>query len=78
MFVVKLLTQKIGIDVANCTPSYRHDVKLSFANGMIGALPVFNTYQDALTYCKDESLILEIQETGKWTGKLNLELGMSQ
>jgi len=47
--------QKIMIE------SYVKPLKISWANGMIGALPVFENKEDALTYINgDESLILEV------------------
>ena len=37
-------------------------VELCWAEGMIGALPVFSTKQEAVDYTGSDKLVLEIQE----------------
>jgi len=62
MYVVQLLRKEIIVSVGIQSPlSRKQTVKLSYAEGMIGALPVFDTYENALTYAKEEHLILEIE-----------------
>lgn len=39
-------------------------IDLCWASGMIGALPVFSTKQEAVDYTGSDKLVLEINETG--------------
>ena len=62
MFMVQLLRKEIIVSVGIQSPlSLKQTVKLSYAEGMIGALPVFDTHENALAYAKEEHLILEIE-----------------
>jgi len=38
-------------------------LKMSWADGMVGAVPVFEDYDSALKYCEDYALITEVHFT---------------
>ena len=57
MYVVTKLTTEANVSVAGCGVS---PIKLSFAEGMIGVLPVFNNYEAAEKYA-DGGEIFEIE-----------------
>ncbi len=58
MFVVTMITKKAEIDVYGRI----QEIELSYADGMIGALPVFDDYEKALEFCGDARFILEIEK----------------
>ncbi len=47
MFLVCRLTKEIEIEITNMLPGYKHTVPLDYAEGMIGACPVFETREAA-------------------------------
>ncbi len=55
MWGVKLLKEEIIISGLGNNVS----LHLDWADGMAGALPVFNSKEDALKYAKDENLIFK-------------------
>lgn len=57
LYCVMLLGKEVQVN----TPA-EHNVDLSWAPGMIGALPVFDTYEAALNYCGREDLISVIDK----------------
>ena len=64
MYLVKTIQDKIDVEVLNTTIT----MPLSFADGMIGALPVFSTREDAIAFAEcDESLVLQIYINEKET-----------
>ena len=56
MFGVKKLHETLTVEVLGL----KQEIKLSYAEGMIGALPVFNTREVPLAYSEDEDLIFEL------------------
>jgi len=55
-----MMRDEIRVEVLNTT----NIIPLSWTNGMIGALPVFKTREDALSYVNgDATKILPIKET---------------
>ena len=60
MFVVQFLIEKTTIRIDGCHPPLERKVKLSFIEGMVGAMPVFDSHKNALAYAEDETLILEV------------------
>lgn len=59
MFVVRLIRESVEINVLGMS----QEVKLSWSKGQVGAIPVFETKEQALEYAKgNEDLIYEIRE----------------
>lgn len=56
MYAVQGLAQYVEVSAFGI----HHEVKLSFADGMIGALPVFDTYENAKAYAGDRFKIAPI------------------
>lgn len=57
MYLVQALTTEIEANILG----HKTDIKLSFAQGMIGALPVFKTLEDAEVYSEGKFPIVEIE-----------------
>lgn len=64
MYAVLILNKTAKIKVNNCYPPLEDDINLCFADGMIGALPVFESYESAKEYAPDGQ-ILEIETIGE-------------
>lgn len=60
MFVVSQMTAKALVRVKNCYPEMIEEIKLNFAEGMIGVLPVFETREQAEKFA-DGAEIFEIE-----------------
>jgi len=58
MFLVVVLKEEIVVEILGI----KQTKPLCFSEGMIGALPVFDKYEDALRYAGDEKLVQEISE----------------
>ena len=59
MYLVSLMARDIEV----ASMGQLHSVNLSWSPGMIGALPVFGTYEEALAYAdNDEDLIIILKE----------------
>ena len=58
MFLVILLKETIEVEVMGLTTTE----PLCFSEGMIGALPVFDKYEDALKYAGRKEYVQEIRE----------------
>lgn len=57
-----VLLLKESLTISFFGPGIGSDMKLSWADGQIGAIPVFNTKEEALAYAKgDESLVFELK-----------------
>jgi len=61
MFVVFILTKEIEISVGGAVPETTVTVPLRYGDGMIGALPVFETLEQAEAYSEGKYQIEEIQ-----------------
>jgi hypothetical protein len=57
MFIVMAVKQKLAVDIVGTTVI----APLSFADGMIGALPVFETYEQAHKWAGDGLQIVEVK-----------------
>ncbi len=57
MFIVMAVKQKFAVEIAGTTVI----ADLSFAKGMIGALPVFETYEKAHEWAGEGIQILEVK-----------------
>ena len=57
MYAVQGLAQYVEVSAFGI----HHEVKLSFADGMIGALPVFDTYENAKAYAGDKFKIIKVK-----------------
>ena len=55
-YAVGMLTKEINVEILG----KKENLKLSWADGMIGALPVFTNYEDAVKYCDEDCPIIEI------------------
>jgi len=62
MWMVLNFKDELEIEVVNMSPTFKHKIKLSWANGMIGAIPVFDTKEAALKYAPEDE-IKEISST---------------
>lgn len=61
MFLVSLLKANLVVGVGNRGNSIEKLVDLNFAEGMVGAIPVFNIYENALDYAGGKKhLVIEI------------------
>lgn len=50
-------------DVTVGVGSAKYPIKMKWATGMIGVMPVFETKEQALKYCDgDESIIIELED----------------
>jgi len=58
MFLVVVLKEEIEVEILGI----KQTTNLCFSDGMIGALPVFDKYEDAVRYAGDENLVQEIFE----------------
>jgi hypothetical protein len=59
MFVVSVLIEKQKISLRGLET----ELKMSWAEGMIGVMPIFDTYEHALAYIGDRNLeIFEMKE----------------
>ena len=54
MYLVLGVHKNMGIKVNNCYPELKQDVVLSWADGMIGVCPVFDTLEEAEKYLEDD------------------------
>ncbi len=61
MFIVMFLNKKNMVRVNNCEPPLEQEITLSFADGMIGVLPVFENIEDAEKYANGANIV-EIEE----------------
>ncbi len=61
IYGIKLLRETLVIETLGLST----EVELSWNDGMIGAMPVFKDYKDAIRYASgDEDLIFKLQITG--------------
>lgn len=60
MYVVMLLKKKHMVRVNNIQPPLEQELTMSFADGMIGVLPVFENKEDAERYA-DGANVIEIE-----------------
>lgn len=56
MYVVMVVQKKQKISVVGCMPPLVDDVPICWAEGMIGAIPVFETYDDAEKYANGKPI----------------------
>jgi hypothetical protein len=62
MYAVMLLNKKNKVSVNNCQPPLEQEIVMSFADGMVGVLPVFDKLEDAEAYANGANII-EIGDT---------------
>ncbi len=59
MFLVKTMKETLELNVSGT----EIELKLSWYNGMVGAVPVFSTLEEALDYADgDASKVIEVAE----------------
>ena len=57
---VRLLKEKLSIEVVGV----KMEVKLTWASGMVGAMPVFDSFDSALSYADgDENRVFKLSAT---------------
>lgn len=56
LFGVLLLKDNIGVNALGIEKT----MKLSWSDGMVGAIPVFKRYEDALEYAGDETIVFKL------------------
>jgi len=63
MYMVMRLHKEIEVNLSGFVPPLNKEVKLSWADGMIGVCPAFDSYEDAEKYTADmpDVQILEIE-----------------
>lgn len=62
MFLVMQVQKDMGVSVNHCDPELSQNVKVSWADGMIGACPVFGTFKEAQDYVDGKDIqIVEIE-----------------
>jgi len=61
MYLVMVVNKKQKISVAGCMPQLESEMNICWADGMIGAVPVFEVYEDAEKYANDKQII-EVNE----------------
>jgi len=57
MYTVMIINQNVKISINNCHPPLEETVDLCFAKGMLGAMPVFETREDAEAYADGNEII---------------------
>lgn len=57
MYAVLIINKKQKISVNGIRPALTSDVDICWADGMIGAIPVFETYEDAEKYANGKQII---------------------
>jgi len=57
MYAVMIINKNAVISVKNCHPPLTDTIDLCFADGMIGALPVFETRESAEAYADGQEVI---------------------
>ena len=63
MFLVMTLNKKQKVSVNNCSPPLESTVSICWADGMIGAMPVFEAYEDAEKYANGREVVeIEVAE----------------
>ena len=60
MYLVMALKEKSKVKIKNCHPPHEEDISLSFADGMVGVMPVFDTYEAAEKWA-DGIQIIEVE-----------------
>ena len=55
-YAIGMLTKEIAVEIIG----KEENLKLSWADGMVGVLPVFTNYEDAVKYCDEDCPIIEI------------------
>jgi len=61
MFVVMIMKTKQKVSVRNCEPPLEQDINICWADGMSGALPVFEDREDAEKYANGAEVV-EVEE----------------
>lgn len=57
MYLVMVVNKKMKVSVGNCSPSLESSVDICWADGMIGAIPVFETYEEAEKYAGGRQIV---------------------
>jgi len=60
MFLVMSFHESHKVEIPTIDDKYTFDLKLSWADGMVGAMPIFETYEDAEKYANGKQ-ILEVE-----------------
>lgn len=60
MFLVMVVNTEMEVTVANMTPEMTSKVGLQYAEGMVGAMPVFATEEQAEAYAGDEYQVIPV------------------
>lgn len=55
MYAVLTVRKSVVIAVKNCDPPLTRSTTLSWAEGMVGAIPVFHEIKDAHTYSEEQA-----------------------
>lgn len=61
MFIVLELNRELAIEVGGVEDR----MTLSFADGMLGAMPVFDKEEDAAAYAGDDLIVVELYAWGE-------------
>ena len=51
------MNKKQKVSINNCSPALESSVDICWADGMIGAIPVFETYEDAEKYADGRQIV---------------------
>lgn len=57
MYAVMVIHKKQKVSVAGCIPALESEIDICWADGMIGAIPVFETREDAEEFADGKQVI---------------------